>query len=82
MLGENDLLRLVDSGRAETIKKIIAAQLPVLLRLLGSSAFPSDFLTAVAQRGMSCFSSIYLNKICSLTSINSNPLGRFLHTFT
>ena len=37
-------MRLVDSDSAETIKKIPPAQLPMLLRLLGSSAFLGDVL--------------------------------------
>ena len=43
-LAENDLRRLLEDGATQTIKKIPAAHLPVLINLLGSSSFLSDVL--------------------------------------
>ncbi|HXV79765.1 MAG TPA: bifunctional [glutamate--ammonia ligase]-adenylyl-L-tyrosine phosphorylase/[glutamate--ammonia-ligase] adenylyltransferase [Candidatus Binatia bacterium] len=43
-LAENHLLRLLETGGAKAFKKIPAAELPALFRLLGSSAYLSDVL--------------------------------------
>jgi [glutamine synthetase] adenylyltransferase / [glutamine synthetase]-adenylyl-L-tyrosine phosphorylase len=43
-LAENHLLRLLEAGGAKAIDKIPPANLPALLRLLGSSAYLSDVL--------------------------------------
>lgn len=43
-LARNHLLRLVECGGAKSIDRIAAADLPDLLRLLGSSAYLSDIL--------------------------------------
>ena len=43
-LAENHLLRVLEAGGAKTIDKIPPANLPVLLRLLGSSGYLSDVL--------------------------------------
>ena len=48
-------MRLVDSDSAETIKKIPPAQLPMLLRLLGSSAFLSDVLIPHERKWLELF---------------------------